>query len=462
MQNNERMQSKEKTKEKKKVDRSFHRLKSAMSGLELLLQCIVFVQLMVFVGICLLHYTGMEFYKCFLVIIPVVLQYAIRKWFDNLPGIILTGGIFIVLSCLIANGYNERFFYIAVVMLVTAYAISVNFSTKAKGAERMPVACVALIIVSYLFGINLHSIVLVQIAMIQLVIFVLVQIVYDNFMKLEQVFEDNREDDYFQGKVLLKVDMAITAILVIVIFFAMMIFYVSPIGNNIFSSIGSGALWLLMNIIYFIFKDAPRAVDIPTETQGETVTGGDPLQELMSEKSSTSDDVPQMDDSLTAFLQVLTMIILMIVIIAFVVALIVLIKKAIEKYRMKKQLGADTIEYIKSTKEFEEQTTDKFDYIENQTETMDRNEKLRKAYKRRAEEKIKGKTRKQSIGRSDMPADITRKHITEDKKDAETITELYEKARYSSQRISEEELQQAEKLYKNHKNDENDETTIKF
>jgi len=67
---------------------------------------------------------------------------------------------------------------------------------------------------------------------------------------------------------------------------------------------------------------------------------------------------------------------------------------------------------------------------------LDHNLKLRKIYKR----KVKKGIGNEKIASNEFPEDITRKGISEDPKEVKIVTDIYEKARYSKEKINSEEM----------------------
>ena len=120
---------------------------------------------------------------------------------------------------------------------------------------------------------------------------------------------------------------------------------------------------------------------------------------------------------------------------AAVFALIYFGVKYLKQLNKTKRLGTDMVEYIKPDNR---KVSIQNNVYKDVTETGEENNKkaVRKYYKKRVKKGF-GKEKPQ---KTYMPIELTKHSITNDEAQSKKITDIYEKARYSNEPITKEEL----------------------
>ena len=126
---------------------------------------------------------------------------------------------------------------------------------------------------------------------------------------------------------------------------------------------------------------------------------------------------------------------------ACVIALVWFVVRYVKQINKTKKLGTDTVEYIRPKKSSIK--TENNVYVTQEIISEQKNNKAaRKYYKKRVK---KGFGRKKPE-KTYTPQQLTKYGITADDDNAKRITDAYEKARYSNQTVTDEELNILKKL----------------
>lgn len=104
----------------------------------------------------------------------------------------------------------------------------------------------------------------------------------------------------------------------------------------------------------------------------------------------------------------------------------------IKNFNQTKKQGFDVVEFVKPK---EEKEYIKKNFAKNNYKESKSVKSVRKIYKMAV---LKG-TKGNIPNLSSLPSKLTKDNITEDEIKAETITQIYEKARYSEEKVTEEE-----------------------
>ena len=124
---------------------------------------------------------------------------------------------------------------------------------------------------------------------------------------------------------------------------------------------------------------------------------------------------------------------------AIVIGLIYALIRYVKHFNEAREEKNDLVEYVKPVRTRGMRKNKKMRDADN---TGEMNWKLRKLYRKRV---LKG-SGKEGPDKTQMPTELTQANITEDPGEAEHITRLYEKARYSDQSVTKEELEKMKNL----------------
>jgi hypothetical protein len=398
--------------------------------MEILLQCLFFITINIIVSFEILDYQNSEYGKCFLICIPVIAAYFCRKYVKEFFSFYFLHFLFFVAAILFARSGKEAFFYCIEILFLSVYSSHIKLQTTKMSEERVPLAALAAMIFCYVAGLDTQNQLVIQSGLLLLVFFTIAEIIYNNLDKVNTVFVENRENVNFPAKQLFNVNRSMLIISAVIVFLGMMAFYSGPYGN-FFQMIAKFFFWLNGRIGALIFKDS---VSVPHEVSTNTETLAMPTQPDTIDPNF----VPLPPGSFSQLINTLLGVFAIIVTIVLIIKIIMDVRNSVKK----KKYGADLIEFVKPKKKekdfikrLEKNSTD-------EESEIDYNLKLRKLYKK----KVKKGIGNEKIPASIFPEDVTRKAITDEKNEAKDITDIYEKARYSNEKINSEEIEKVKNV----------------
>lgn len=399
----------------------------AMRVLEILLQCLVFTTLSIMLSYMVLKYNVNEYSRCLMICPLVIAAYYIRKNIDNFFLFYILQILLFVAAILFGRNANERFIYFLEVILLAIYSGHIKISTPSPSEERVPLVGMIVMVICYGSGLYANNEIMIQSGLLFLIVFVIAEISYNNLDKVNNLFIEHKQSVNFPTKQLIRVNRDMMIISLIIVSLGMLIFYTSPYGN-LFQIIGSFFYWLMGIIGSVLFKRAPDNI------QNETTTFASTVEDTI--EKATKDYVSASSGSFSQLINTL-LIIMSIFISIFLITKICL---QIKNYTKKKKYGADIIEFINPKKKNIYKVSRK-NILKEESE-LDYNLKLRKIFKK----KVKQGIGKKEIPINTFPEDVTRTAITKDVKEAKTYTDIYEKARYSNEKVDSEEIQKIKNI----------------
>jgi len=400
------------------------RIKVALRLLEIVMQCLFFVTLNIIVSYLLLKYNVSEYNRCLMISVLVIAAYLFRQYIHSFFTFYLLHVFLFVAAVFYARSANECFLYILQVGILVAFSGHIKVATMRVTEEKMSLVGMAVMVVCYMLGLGTHNTVMIQSGLLILVLFTLAEIIYNNLDKINNVFIDNKENADFPAKQLFRVNMDMLATSVIIVFMAMMAFYSGPFGN-IFQMIGRFLQWIIASILKLLLYRKPLEQSVLPTFSVETI--GD----------SSEDKAEGMDPPISGSFDQLFYALLIMLIIFITIVLIIKIVKEMKNFSKKKKLGADMIEFIKPKKNATSKIKISRVNHKNEESEFDHNLKLRKIYKK----KVKKGLGKEKLPTNAFPEEITRKGISVDEKNIKIVTEIYEKARYSNEKVNAEEIE---------------------
>lgn len=432
-----------------KKDSSVKKLTFAVSALELCLQLTIFIALAVAVHMGLLKKNADGVIPCIFVAVGVVIGYFARKYINRFSVFMMIHVLLIAFAAI--GGGDGAGIGINIVVMIIYSIYSINLKNRAVdrgdlnnspagrivdeeeqkeaalrsmvAGERVHMGFLAVMFVGYLVGSVNESTITMNVEMALSIIFILLQIVSRNFQRLFEVFSLNIKKNDFPAKQMWSVNKFVNVSVIIFIFIGMMIFYNGEYGN-IFSII-AGFFSVLVK--YFgkalvfllgLFGRESDTVQMETESATEEST-----------EETVPYEYPEGSQALDALFYAVAFVLLM----AVVVWLLYMLKKYISNFNRAKKQGMDYIEFIKDNDEKIE--TEKNE-ISRKIKTTREERNVRKLYKKRVLKGARGK----ELDLASTPTELTRDNITTDDELANTITHIYEKARYSNEKITAEEV----------------------
>ncbi len=428
----------------------------------LILQCLeVSQQAAVFLAAAVAAYFGLlnkpdrEIGMCLLIVVLVVFAYLCRHlirrfWLFMASHVLMAAAAFYA-----GNTDSEVFVYVLVVGVLAGYSIRlkniavqqldesnipvgdggeemrVNLRMRSLlPGEHMSIYFIAVMAIGYFAGISARRQIIMNMEVILSILFIILQIVYNNVRKLYQVFSLNGGKSEFPVWHLKHVTMYITAAAVIFVLAGMLLFYNGSYGN-IFSLAGKGimqAVRLLLAGVLFIWGLFGSDGELPPENEPPAQSDG----VLQGGSGMEMTDSPIMEALAEAFGVMLTLVI--------AVGLVYLICVYIKNFNRARSQGQDYIENVKPRKKSYSRVAAAGN---DRTVPARENRSVRKMYKKLV---LRG-SRGEAPDKANAPARLTLEHITSDTAQADRITAVYEKARYSDETISEEDIRFFKNLY---------------
>lgn len=431
-----------------KKDSSVKKLTFAVSVLELCLQLTIFIALAVAAHMGLLRKNADGILPCIVVAAAVIVGFLARKFVDRFLIFMLIHVLLIAVAAFGGGDGAGIGVNVFVMMVFSAYSISLknkavdrsDFNDMPAGGiveeeeqkeaalrsmvagERVHMGFLAVMFVGYLIGNVNGSLVTMNVEMALSVIFILLQIVSRNFQRLFEVFSLNIKKNDFPAKQMWSVNTFVNAAVIILVFIGMAVFYNGEYGN-IFSILGSFFSVIIKYLVRaFIFLLGIFGKE-SSGVQPETETYTEATEEMVTLEAQPGSPVLDALFYAVAFALMLSIILL----------LLYMLKKYVSNFNRAKKQGMDYIEYIKNNEE--EIETESYESLKKAKVTREERS-VRKLYKKRVLKGARGK----ELDLSSTPAELTRDNITSDDELADTITHIYEKARYSNERVTDEEV----------------------
>lgn len=432
-----------------KKESSVKKLTFAVSALELCLQLTAFIALAAAVHMGLLKKETDGVIPCIFVAVGVAVGFFARKYINRFSVFMLIHALLIVFVAF--GGGDGAGIGINIVVMIIYSIYSINLKNKAVerrdldnspagrlvdeeeqkeaalrsmvAGERVPIGLLAIIFIGYLIGYVNESTITMNVEMALSIIFILLQVVSRNLQRLFEVFSLNIKKNDFPAKQMWSVNKFVNATVIILIFLGMMIFYNGEYGNifSIIAGFFSVIVRYLGKIIIFLlglFGREGDTVSMETESSIEETT----------EETATA-EVIESSQALNALFYGVAFVLIL----AAVVWLLYMLKKYVSNFNRAKKQGMDYIEFIKDNGE--ETETEKSE-ISRKIKTTRGERNVRKLYKKRVLKGARGK----ELDLASTPIELTRDNITTDDELANTITHIYEKARYSNEKITDEEV----------------------
>jgi len=432
-----------------KKDSSVKKLTFAVSMLELCLQLTIFVSLAVAAHMGLLKKGSDAIIPCIVVAVGVIVGFLARRYINRFFIFMLIHALLIAAAALGGGEGAGIGINVFVMILFSVYSINLKnqaidrsdfISTPTWGiveeeeqkeaalrsmvaGERVHMGFLAVMFVGYLIGSFNESPIAMNIEMVLGVIFILLQIVSRNFQRLFEVFSLNIKKNDFPAKQMWSVNKFVNAAVIILVFIGMAVFYNGEYGN-LFSILGS----FFSVVVKYLVRALIFLLGIFGKEGGTSQVVTQTYTEASSEEMTMPEEPPGSPVLDALFYAVGFVLILTAVLVGLHV-----IRRYVSNFNRSRKQGMDYIEFIKDNGEEVETQMDE-GIKKKRTTREERN--VRRLYKKMILKGARGK----ELDLADTPSELTRDNITKDDEIADTITYIYEKARYSDEKITDDEI----------------------
>lgn len=378
--------------------------------IELVMRLLVAVCVSNFVLNGLMAYEEFQAVNTLYIMVPVTAFFFARRFLYNHGKIMV--GLHLLFLLSVIPAVNTSIEDTAIVFIITFVFMAA--SVKSKGQAPFVPADVGIILVGFILSGTLKSNSAAVIPAYSAVIYVICYFIYINLKNVREFLNENAQVKSFKADQALNVNAVMMAVFMIVCIIAMFIaprLHIQDILAVIGRGIGAGIIWLLKRI------DAPVG---GYELEFENVSKPKPVEE--AEPGGLVLGMGEGSVILDTIAAVIGIVILL--------ACIVLLVRAVKQIRFERVCGSDVKEFIHP--EFTDVKTAKSAGKRAFEFKGSNNELFRKKYKRFI---LKNKEKRKIISSSDLPCDITKMAGGSDE-----ITRIYEKARYSNEIITDEEM----------------------
>ena len=418
-----------------------------LSFIEMLEQCIVFLAAIYTFYFGLFKMDNTAILYGLWVPAVTILAFAARKWVQKIQ-LFIFSNIFIFIIAYIFSISDEMILSNMIMALVISlYSIKLKnhkislitdqempirdgyTASQAKEkalksmliSEAVPIYAVAIIIIGYIVGSIQNMEVLMMVEALLSIVFVLLALIHNNANYMYRIFQLNKDKADFPAGQLKYVNKYVNIISIVLIMLSMLAFYNGKYGN-MFSLVQSGAYQIIRLLISaFLFLLG--------------LSGGDSeVKEPIKENKDPQDyiDDTELEYTDSPILEAIAEAVGFLLILAIFAGIIYILVHYIKNFNRTKKQGFDIVEFVKPK---EEKEYVKKAYTKNHYKESKSVKSVRKIYKMAI---LKG-TKGDVPDCSSLPSKLTKYNITEDEIKAAAITQIYEKARYSEEKITEEE-----------------------
>ncbi len=418
---------------------------------EIVLQSTVFLAISVIAFFGMGKITTSQAWVCLVMEFFVVMAYILRKRVEKFQVFVATQLSFPVIALFLGTTEDMRSAFFVVAALIAAYSIRVKLraikfqdyaaflqkkreSEKADmqgrihhnqyTGERITMFAVMIMAFGVMVGFSIGSDFVQNVQIILSVIFVIFKILYNNDTRLNDVFVNNERKSEFPAQQLLSVNRLIVSIAVVCVLFGMILFYNGEYGNiyTLLHDVGMFLVKILVSVFIFLLG-AFGGSESTTQQQETTEASTEEVLEAGEEVLNS----PIAEAAAEAFAAVL--------VVAAIAGLTYMIVKYVHSLNKTKRVGADYIEYIKPDQEVIRKEKIEKKNIQSVVEPV--NQSARKLYKKR----VKAGNRQKQVDVTMTPQELTKQTITNNEEASRKITDIYEKARYSKEIVTKEELE---------------------
>lgn len=447
------------------IQKTNKRLNFLETFLEIFTQFVVFFAIFAMAIIGIANRPNSDILLCLLCLIPTIILYIVRRKVNNFTVFMIINLIFPCLFVLFARTDLEivAFFLSGLVISIRSIRIktamnkltelannspvSKDFVANLKTAadedlynsysikERMHPAYLLVMFVGYLLGASNENLFLVGLEVFLFVVFVLSSLIYNQVRELNKVIKLNVGKSEFPLNRIINANVTMTFVIALLMGVFMYLFYYGEYGN-IFSIIGA--------FFFAIFKYILKFILMLWGSGEESVTSSSTQEEAVAENdfgfaSSTPNENAALFNSIFEAVA-------LVLIVSMLVFVIYLVFKYTKSFKKTKLDEFDEVEFIEEEKLSSDKAYAKLK--KEASKKLSNNESYRKLFKRYVKSKKRTTKFKKNGLKPDklMPEDISSKLIIEDETKASEITKAYEKARYSKEEVTKDDIKYLKNL----------------
>ena len=421
---------------------------------ELILQWVLFSSICYAIYFGVLKLDESFFMRGFWVPLAVTLAFFSRKFIRKFRLFILSNILIMIVCVAAGQGAEMISFNVILGFLICAYSTGLknrevriyneipiregqNAETVRDAAIRSLVAkeavsiyFVAVIVVGYFLGVAANNSLLMNIESFFCIVFIILQIVHNNLKQLNYAFNIDGAKADFPASQIITVSRFVMISSVLLIAAGMLLFYNGYYGN-IFYHMGAGFMFIfrmVMKFILFLMSLSGRE----QTSQEENITETEP-EELISPEPLPNDN---------DFMELLAEIFGVVLIVGMLFGIIYLVKTYASAFNKTRKVNFDTVEHVASKEKKSKVTVPVSVPVKKDTRNT---HKLRKLYKKSVLNGTSGNTPDTTL----VPSRLTSTTITSDEEAGARITILYEKARYSMDNITDQEIDEFKRISNN-------------
>ena len=362
--------------------------------------------------------------------ISILLLYIVRGWCEN-RAVTIAAHVLAVLPVLIVLHDMMAFMsFVIIYIVIVIYSISLILNKKNHTDEHMPIGMAAFFVAAMIVGGITGRELIESRALYYGAIFIMLQVIYHNLNNMNDIIIMNHEVSNFPAKQMIGVNTFIISAVVLVCMGAMLII------NNSYVYRMLGALKNVMiaalRFIIGLIPDDTEEEPITFETEADRTQGGAAMP--VEFESGVVQDI----------LNGIAMIIGIVAVIAVVIGIAVAVVRLLKKIHGGDGVSEDIKEFVSPD---EKRVRVKRKERKSGCSADDAvNVRIRKIYRRMVLDKAK--KNKKSVNACLTPMELSGQYITSGAEDA---TAIYEKARYSGQKLTEMELDDMKEIKKRQK-----------
>ena len=447
---------------RKGITMQIKHLKNSRTILEIIILCIVYISMATGVYVGLAGNDAGNAYYCLIVVIPVLVTYYARKHIKSYPLFICLNLVFVFIAAGLSKSDIEFAGYVCTAVAIVAHSIrlkglyvqkkqyenagsSTDYSVSGRSkddmqlavgaGEKLHMAYCVFMIAFYIVGSYHNNTALMGIQLFLFMAFVICQFFYSQLSELYKIFVTNEGKSEFPARRIMRINVGMMIIFAIFMILGMLLFYNGRYGN-IFQTIGAGlmaVLKVILRILLWLIGRGPVSEPHEEETTAATM-----------DWNNQNDDLNQVYNNTAA--NALMEVVAICAIIGVLVAIIYAIVKYAKKFSRSLDNDGDEVEYLNNDVQKEQNGIK----LKKAREVKDKNNiQYRKLYKKYARSKkymTKNKMSGTTVSQEMMPEEITKKLITDDEEKSRIITKNYEKARYSDEEVSKDDIEFLKKL----------------
>ena len=359
--------------------------------------------------------------------VPVVMLYIVRGWCKNRGLTIAAHAAAIVYAAMSAGDSVVRMAYIVIVLVLTVYSISIILGNKGHTSEHVPVGVGAIFVGALIIGEATDRAAISEWALYFGAAFILLQVVYRNLSNLNGIMTMNHNTGNFPARQMVKVDIFIMTMVGVLCAGAIVL------ADNMYVYKLLGALKQLivyvLRFLFGLFRDDEQKNTVviePTEAQPDEGADFIPFQA----ESGVWQDV----------LNGIAVIVGVVVVIAVIAGILAAAVRLMKRMRGGSRAGGDVREFVAPADEKSFRIR-KRALRGEYADSVDM--KARKIYKSMVRRSAAAKKEKVSCNMT--PKELSNAYITGMQ---DEITDIYEKARYSNEKVLPDEIELLKKSKK--------------